>query len=85
MAIRKLNLVKEQQALIDEFTSINNKSKKSKKDNTKTTELFNKINKLANEIDSTTDFSQFILTTKTIELPYTEDFSIINLEKLIDL
>lgn len=85
MAIRKLNLVKEQQALIDEFTSINSKSKKSKKDNTKTTELFNKINKLANEIDSTTDFSQFILTTKTIELPYTEDFSIINLEKLIDL
>ena len=77
----KNRLLKEQNKLLKEFSPLSEKEKLTKKDKEKLDELQNQINDLANKINELGDTTNLVSATLKEEIPYIENFSILNIEK----
>lgn len=80
-ALKKDNYKREQQIYINEFNILNNKAILTDDEKTKQTELFNKINELAKDIELSKNYSSYVLLSRTYIIPFIEDFSINSIEK----
>lgn len=79
LAMKKSNLLKEQEILNEEFNKIYLNEKAEKELNI----LANKINKLADEINKYEPYENYVLIEEPIVIPFIEDFSINNIEKYL--
>ena len=79
LAIKKSNLLREQEILNEKFNEIYLDEKAEKELNI----LANKINKLADEINKCEPYEDYVLIEEPIVIPFIEDFSINNIEKYL--
>lgn len=77
----KNKLLNEQKELLKRFDSLYRKEKQTKKEKETLDELQNQINNLADKINELGDTSNLVSAIIKEEIPYIEDFSIINVEK----
>ena len=81
LAIKKNNLIKEQEALTIEFNDLNEKEKLTKTQQTKIENLVSKINELADEINKCNNYIDYIILENFIEIPIKDSFNKEDLEK----
>lgn len=77
----KNKLLNEQNKLLKEFNPLSEKEKLTKEDTDKLNELQNQINNLADKIEGLGDTTNLVSATIKEEIPYIEDFSVLNVEK----
>ena len=77
----KNNLLNEQKDLLKEFNPLSEKEKLTKKNKERLDELQKLINNIADKINELGDISNLVSATLKKEIPYIEDFSLINIEK----
>ena len=77
----KNNLLNEQKDLLKEFNPLSEKEKLTKKNKERLDELQKSINNIADRINELGDISNLVSATLKKEIPYIEDFSLINIEK----
>lgn len=82
-AMTKINLQLEQKKLSIDFYTLNSKEKLTKSQESKRIELMNKINDLANQINDSLEYSQYVLGEYTLELSPIDNFSISSIENQI--
>ena len=71
-AIEKDSLRKEQDTLISKLTELQSKEVF---DENEANNIHNKINELASKIDELREYSEYLILTRTIEIPYREDYT----------
>lgn len=79
-AIIKYNKEREQQDLIYQFDKLASKSDLTKEEQDNLSKIQTKINKLANDINSASDYGEYVLREIFISLRNIDDFSIDNIE-----
>lgn len=77
----KNKLLLEQQKLLKEFNPLSEKEKLTKKDKEQLDSLQKQINDLAEKINELGDTTNLVSATIKEEIPYIEDFSVLNIEK----
>lgn len=82
-AVEKDKLIKQQEELLKEFDELYSLDKLTKTQQTKINNLQNKINEIADSIDQAKDLINYVALETRVELPYQEDLSLDNLQKLL--
>ena len=77
----KNKLLLEQKELLKEFNPLSEKEKLTKKNKERLDELQKQINDLAKKIDDLVDTNNLVSATIKEEIPFIEDFSVLNIEK----
>ena len=77
----KNELMNKQKELLKEFSPLSEKEKLTKKDKERLNELQTEINSIADRITELGDTSNLVSAVLKEEIPYIEDFSVLNVEK----
>lgn len=81
LSSKKKDMIEDQSKLVEEFKKLDEKEKLTKKQEERKTELFNKVNDLADIIDKEKDYDKYVIVNTEYILPYIDDFSEVSLEK----
>lgn len=82
-ALERDNLIKEQDDYVKEFDELYQLESPTKTQQTKMVNLQTKINDLAEKINQTKDYRVYVALETVVELPYQEDLSIANIQKVL--